>query len=53
VPDGPTTDEQPDFSFWIDERAMASILGQNDFLAFSKFGGFEQRVIPWTTRNYI
>jgi hypothetical protein len=26
VPDGPTTDDQPDFSFWIDQDPMASIL---------------------------
>jgi hypothetical protein len=25
---------------------MASILGQNDFLAFSKFPGFDRRPIP-------
>jgi hypothetical protein len=46
IPDGPTTDDQPDFSFWIDAQAMASILSQNDFLAFSKFPGFDRRPIP-------
>lgn len=55
VPDGPTTDDQPSFSFWIDETAMASILAQRDFLAFSKFPGFEQRPIPthWTYDEFI
>jgi len=55
VPDGPLTDDQPDFSFWIDETAMASILSQRDFLAFSKFPGFERRPLPasWTTHDFI
>jgi hypothetical protein len=55
VPDGPTTDDQPDFSFWVDETSMADILGQRDFLAFSKFGGFESRPLPpaWTYSDYI
>lgn len=50
VPDGPQTDDQPNFSFWIDETAAASIVSQNDFLAFSKFPGFEKRPLPshWT-----
>lgn len=46
APDGPTTDDQPLFSFWIDESAMADILSQRDFLAFSKFPGFDHRPIP-------
>jgi hypothetical protein len=55
VPDGPLTDDQPNFSFWIDETAMASILGQRDFLTFSKFPGFERRPLPsaWTTQDFI
>ncbi len=55
VPDGPLTDDQPNFSFWIEEAAMADILGQRDFLAFSKFPGFEKRPIPasWTIKDYI
>ena len=55
VPDGPTTDGQPSFSFWIDEASMADILGQRDFLAFSKFPGFESRPVPdsWTIKDYI
>ncbi len=39
VPDGPLTDDQPNFSFWIDETPMASILSQRDWLAFAKFPG--------------
>lgn len=46
VPDGPLTDDQPNFSFWIDEQAMASILGQKDFLAFSKAPDFVRRDVP-------
>jgi len=34
---------------------MASILGQRDWLAFSKFPGFERRPLPaaWTTKDFI
>lgn len=46
VPDGPTTDDQPNFSFWIDQDAMASILGQQDWLAFSSAPDFEKRDVP-------
>lgn len=55
LPDGPTTDDQPPFSFWIDESAMASILAQRDFLVFSKFDGFEPRPIPprWSYEEFI
>ena len=50
VPDGPLIDDQPSFSFWIDEKVMASMLADKDSFAFSKFGGFEQRTPPasWT-----
>jgi hypothetical protein len=55
VPDGPLTDDQPNFSFWIEEASMASILGQQDFLAFSKFPGFKRRPLPaaWTIKDFI
>lgn len=55
VPDGPLSDDQPSFSFWIDESSMADILGQRDFLAFSKFPGFEPRPVPdsWTIKDYL
>jgi hypothetical protein len=51
VPDGPLTDDQPLFSFWIDEAEFAAILAQRDFLAFSKFDGFVPRPLPssWTS----
>lgn len=55
TPYGPTTDDQPSFSFWIDESAMADILAQRDFLAFSRFGGFEPRPVPtrWSYDEFI
>ncbi len=55
VPDGPQTDDQPSWSFWIDEDSMASILAQKDFLAFSKFPGFERRPVPpqWSYEEFI
>lgn len=46
VPDGPLTDDQPDFSFWITEQSMASIVSQQDFLAFSGAAGFHVRDLP-------
>jgi hypothetical protein len=46
VPDGPLTDDQPDFSFWIDESDAADMLGQRDWVVFSGFGGFRKRPIP-------
>ncbi|WP_422932069.1 hypothetical protein [Singulisphaera sp. PoT] len=50
LPSGPLSDDQPSWSFWIDESSMASILSQNDFLTFAKFPGFERREPPasWT-----
>jgi hypothetical protein len=55
IPDGPTTDDQPLFSFWVDERDFTSILSQRDFLAFSLFPGFEKKPLPsrWTYQDYI
>jgi hypothetical protein len=55
VPDGPLTDDQPNFSFWIWDTDMLSILRQRDWLAFSKFAGFERRPLPaaWTTKDFI
>lgn len=54
VPDGPTTDDQPSWSFWIYEESMASILNQQDFLTFSKFPGFSVRPLPpWSYEDYI
>jgi hypothetical protein len=51
VPDGPLTDDQPDFSFWIDETAMGSILSQQDWLTFSKAPDFEKRPVPAKFRH--
>lgn len=55
VPDGPCTDDQPDFSFWIVESAAASILSQEDFYTFSGAAGFKKRVIPdsWKYSDFI
>jgi hypothetical protein len=55
VPDGPQTDDQPSYSFWVVDAAMADILSQRDFLAFSAFGGFEKREVPaaWTYKDFI
>jgi hypothetical protein len=50
VPSGPLTDDQPDFSFWIDEQPMASILGQRDTTTFSKHPGFKRRPLPASFR---
>lgn len=46
VPDGPTTDEQPSFSFWISAEDMAGILAQRDWLTFSLFSGFIKKDLP-------
>lgn len=54
MPDGPLTDDQPNFSFWISEQSMASIISQQDFLAFSGAAGFNTRPIPnsWTVSGF-
>jgi hypothetical protein len=55
VPDGPRTDDQPSYSWWMDEDSMASILSQQDTLVFSKFPGFKKRPLPaaWTIKEFI
>jgi hypothetical protein len=53
-PSGPTTDEQPPFSFWIHGKDLARVLRAQDSLAFSKFTGFTPRKIPdrWTYSGF-
>ncbi|MGE4195991.1 MAG: hypothetical protein AB7G11_02560 [Phycisphaerales bacterium] len=55
VPDGPLTDDQPDFSFWIDDATFARMLAQQDSFAFSAFDGFPGRPLPsaWTNEGWI
>lgn len=45
-PTGPKTDDQPDFSFWCDQKTMANILSARDSVVFSRFQGFNRRPIP-------
>lgn len=54
MPSGPTTDDQPPFSFWADARVIARMIGGRDSLAFSKFSGFVARPVPvrWTYAGF-
>lgn len=54
VPDGPLSDDQPSFSFWVTANAMSSILSQQDTLVFSGAAGFQKRTIPdsWTIGDF-
>jgi hypothetical protein len=55
VPDGPTTDDQPDFTFWISASSLARMLSQNDSFAFSGLAGFPGQPLPshWTYSDFI
>lgn len=55
VPDGPLTDDQPDFSFWIASAALAKMLAEQDSFAFSGFAGFPGQPLPgnWTYDAFI
>jgi hypothetical protein len=46
MPSGPLTDDQPEFSFWVDARTIAGMLAQDDSFAFSRFQGFAGRALP-------
>jgi hypothetical protein len=46
TPSGPLSDDQPPFSFWIDERPMSKMLAREDSLVIAKFGGFQKRSLP-------
>ncbi len=46
VPGGPTTDDQPNFSFWMDETPAADILSQRDWLTFTSAPDFVKRDVP-------
>jgi hypothetical protein len=54
TPSGPTTDDQPPFSFWADGHVVARMIAAEDSLAFSKFEGFVPRPVParWTYAGF-
>jgi hypothetical protein len=54
TPDGPTTDDQPSWSFWVTQGDMSDILSHKDFMTFSSFGGFRARSVPvaWTNSGW-
>lgn len=53
TPDGPTVDDQPNWSFWIAESTMASMLRAQDSYVFSSFQAFDPQPLPsswsWST----
>lgn len=55
VPDGPLTDDQPDFSFWITSATLAKMLSEQDSFAFSSFQGFPGQPLPgnWSYDTFI
>lgn len=46
TPAGPVTDDQPTFTFWIDEDPMASMLANRDSWAFAGLNGFARVLLP-------
>lgn len=46
VPSGPLSDDQPDFSFWIDEAVFGRMISERDSLFFSKWNGYPRRPLP-------
>jgi hypothetical protein len=54
TPSGPTTDDQPDFSFWITSSTLASMLRGQDSWALSAFDGWPGQAIPahWTIGGF-
>jgi hypothetical protein len=46
TPSGPMTDDQPPFSFWVDEPVMGRMLAERDSLAFSDAPAFAKKAIP-------
>jgi hypothetical protein len=53
TPSGPTVDDQPNWSFWINEPTMASMLRGQDSYVFSGFAAFDPQPLPshwsWST----
>jgi hypothetical protein len=45
-PEGPLSDDQPSFTFWIDEYPAAGIIAAGDSFLFSALNGFPGRPIP-------
>lgn len=54
TPSGPLADDQPPFSFWIDEPVMASMLREEDSWALSAYAGFPGNKLPdhWTVEGW-
>jgi hypothetical protein len=46
MPSGPQDLDQPSFSFWADQPAIESILGEGDSWALSKSPDFQKRELP-------
>jgi hypothetical protein len=46
MPSGPLGLDQPTFSFWADQQAIESILGEGDSWALSKSPAFQKRELP-------
>ncbi len=46
MPSGPQDLGQPSFSFWADQQAIESILGEGDSWALSKSPDFQKRELP-------
>jgi hypothetical protein len=50
VPSGPTSLDQPDFSFWAERKVVERMLGQGDSWVVGGFNGYPGRPLPrnWT-----
>ena len=46
VPSGPTTLDQPNYSFWAERRVVDRMLGQRDSFAISGFDGYPSQRLP-------
>lgn len=54
VPSGPLSDDQPDYTFWIQSKVMAQIISQQDSWAFCGIDGWAGTAIPphWTVGGF-
>jgi hypothetical protein len=50
MPTGPTSLDQPSWSFWVDRPVIESILSEGDSWALSKSAGFHRRYLPASWR---
>jgi hypothetical protein len=48
MPSGPTSLEQPTFSFWAEQDVISRILAEGDSWALSKAPAFVERELPPT-----